>query len=329
MLIRDYLNEDEEKKMVNYKYKGADYSILYKYVLSPMAEWVLNTFIPLSLAPNVITMISFACTVIPHIIIGFYVNWGVTGYVPAWLCIITGVLKSLYSTLDNCDGKQARRTKSSSPLGTLFDHGCDAMNVTITYISVATVLQFDASATAIIGYLVGIAPFCTALWEQFFLDGLYLPIINGASEGSYLVVFLFIFSGIKGVSFWKEESLIPSVRNNQIILFGCVLLAILSVSSNFQNVYKKLKKDFNKTYIYLAPAALIIVTYGLLLLQDEELLKHYRLMTYMIGLNVTKYTLHLQLDHITQRKEPSVFRKSTIAILTTMFVNHFVRVLPR
>lgn len=27
---------------------------------------------------------------------------------------------------DNLDGKQARRTKTSSPLGLLFDHGCDA-----------------------------------------------------------------------------------------------------------------------------------------------------------------------------------------------------------
>ncbi len=31
-----------------------------------------------------------------------------------------------YQTLDAIDGKQARRTGSSSPLGQLFDHGCDA-----------------------------------------------------------------------------------------------------------------------------------------------------------------------------------------------------------
>jgi len=29
----------------------------------------------------------------------------------------------LYSTFDNVDGRQARRTKSSSALGELFDHG--------------------------------------------------------------------------------------------------------------------------------------------------------------------------------------------------------------
>jgi ethanolaminephosphotransferase len=32
-----------------------------------------------------------------------------------------------YTNLDCIDGKQARRTGSSSPLGQLFDHGCDAI----------------------------------------------------------------------------------------------------------------------------------------------------------------------------------------------------------
>ena len=36
------------------------------------------------------------------------------------------VLLFLSHTLDGIDGKQARRTGTSSPLGELFDHGCDA-----------------------------------------------------------------------------------------------------------------------------------------------------------------------------------------------------------
>ena len=35
----------------------------------------------------------------------------------------------IYQTFDACDGKQARRTGSSSPLGQLFDHGCDAFQL--------------------------------------------------------------------------------------------------------------------------------------------------------------------------------------------------------
>lgn len=38
---------------------------------------------------------------------------------------------STYLNLDAIDGKQARRTGTSSPLGELFDHGCDAVNLLV------------------------------------------------------------------------------------------------------------------------------------------------------------------------------------------------------
>jgi phosphatidylglycerophosphate synthase len=44
-----------------------------------------------------------------------------------------------YQTLDNMDGKQARRTGSSSSLGMIFDHGCDSINATIITIVMASV----------------------------------------------------------------------------------------------------------------------------------------------------------------------------------------------
>jgi phosphatidylglycerophosphate synthase len=34
----------------------------------------------------------------------------------------------VYQSLDAIDGKQARRTGTSSPLGELFDHGCDSVS---------------------------------------------------------------------------------------------------------------------------------------------------------------------------------------------------------
>ena len=41
------------------------------------------------------------------------------------------VAAALAHPADNIDGKQARRTKSSSALGELFDHGCDSLFVTV------------------------------------------------------------------------------------------------------------------------------------------------------------------------------------------------------
>jgi len=43
--------------------------------------------------------------------------------VPRWTYLGFGIGIFVYQTLDAIDGKQARRTGSSSPLGQLFDHG--------------------------------------------------------------------------------------------------------------------------------------------------------------------------------------------------------------
>ena len=48
------------------------------------------------------------------------------GHVDGWACVMCGVAFFIYNVLDNCDGKQARRTGSGSPMGMLFDHGIDA-----------------------------------------------------------------------------------------------------------------------------------------------------------------------------------------------------------
>lgn len=45
------------------------------------------------------------------------------GNAPAWVYFLNGLAVLLYLHLDCLDGKQARRTHSSSPLGQLFDHG--------------------------------------------------------------------------------------------------------------------------------------------------------------------------------------------------------------
>ena len=58
--------------------------------------------------------------------------------VPGWALLLCGLGLFVYQTLDAVDGKQARRTGSSSPLGELFDHGCDAMSIGRYNFSVST-----------------------------------------------------------------------------------------------------------------------------------------------------------------------------------------------
>lgn len=50
-------------------------------------------------------------------------DFSLTHDVPSWTYFFAAVCIFIYQTLDACDGKQARKTGSSSPLGQLVDHG--------------------------------------------------------------------------------------------------------------------------------------------------------------------------------------------------------------
>lgn len=92
------------------------------------------------MAPNLLTIIGFVHLVVPVIAIMYFDN-SLTGIVPNELFYILGVGQFIYQTLDAVDGKQARKTKSSSPLGQLFDHGCDAFGTTFVFYSVIQCLR--------------------------------------------------------------------------------------------------------------------------------------------------------------------------------------------
>ncbi|TMW46025.1 hypothetical protein DOY81_008895 [Sarcophaga bullata] len=54
---------------------------------------------------------------------------------PRWTCLLCAFGLFVYQSLDSIDGKQARRTNTSSPLGELFDHGCDSISTVFVALS--------------------------------------------------------------------------------------------------------------------------------------------------------------------------------------------------
>lgn len=90
-----------------------------------------------------------------------------------------------WQTLDALDGKQARRTGSSSPLGQLFDHGvrarcvrgagrgprglragCDAIATVLSSIMLSVCLRLGSSWLSVILLLGLMLPFFFANWEE-------------------------------------------------------------------------------------------------------------------------------------------------------------------
>lgn len=111
--------------MKQYKYAGGDTGILYRFFYNPVALKLVS-YLPETIAPNLITLIGFLFTVGPFVLLFTVYGAHFYGVAPAWWCYFEALAYLIYRMLDEMDGKQARRTGNSSPVGLLFDHGCDS-----------------------------------------------------------------------------------------------------------------------------------------------------------------------------------------------------------
>ncbi|CAA7390924.1 unnamed protein product [Spirodela intermedia] len=241
-----YIGGHGVETLHKYKYSGVDNSLVAKYILQPFWTRCVTLF-PLWMPPNMITLMGFL----------FLVTSAVLGYIysprldtapPRWVHLAHGLLLFLYQTFDAVDGKQARRTNSSSPLGELFDHGCDAL-----------ACAFEALAfgsTAMCGtrtfwfWVISAIPFYFATWEHFFTNTLILPIINGPTEGLMLIYLSHFFTFFVGAEWWAQDfrksvrflGWIPlnyEIPLYELVLFLMIVIAVLpTIWSNISNVYK-------------------------------------------------------------------------------------------
>lgn len=116
----------------------------------------------------------------------------------------------LYSTFDNVDGKQARRTGTSSPLGELFDHGCDALNTSFAALLQAAALGMGHSTPSVMLYGIAMFGFYLSTAEEYHTGTLYLGYVNAPTEGVLVSCFVFCLSGYYGKFGW-ESSCVKSV----------------------------------------------------------------------------------------------------------------------
>jgi ethanolaminephosphotransferase len=110
----------------------------------------------------------------------------------------------MYQTMDNIDGKQARRTGTSSGLGELFDHGIDSLNCTLASLLETAAMGLGSSKSGVFTALCPCLPMFFSTWETYHSHTLYLGIINGPTEGLLIACSIMAISGLYGPGIWTE-----------------------------------------------------------------------------------------------------------------------------
>lgn len=241
-----YLTPEELRGFDKYKYKSEDTSPVSNYITHPFWNFIVE-FFPRWLAPNVLTFSGWSLLFMVYVVTSYYdphftasVGDDNSKRLPSFWWLIFAVATFLAHTFDGCDGKQARRTNSSSPLGELFDHGLDSSAAFLIPISAfslfghgpesATVWQlYHIVLSCLLGFIV-------AHWEKYNTGSLFLPWTYDASQLVTVIVYLFTF--YYGVDMWKIQ-LIPGFNACDIFRWSAHITSIfLTVGMASYNMYQ-------------------------------------------------------------------------------------------
>ena len=251
----------------SYRYKGVDKSPISKYILTPYWNWAV-TLLPIWMAPNLVTLLGFMFMIAAYFVVITLIPDLKTEIHPAFYFFFAACFW-IYSTMDNIDGKQARRTNSSSPLGELFDHGCDALNCPIGSFIHIDSMGLGYSWRSLLVLSLSCWAFYLPTWEEYHTGVLYLGYVNGPTEGLLTVITTIIISGVFGPSIWfKElEILSKSVYLIDLVTIGFVaLFALYYVPSCLWTVYCECRKkgiSFGEAILQLFPMTIGTLAVGL------------------------------------------------------------------
>ncbi|EMC95477.1 hypothetical protein BAUCODRAFT_123912 [Baudoinia panamericana UAMH 10762] len=198
----DPLSEEALQHFKTYKYSSVDKSPLSYYVLRHYWNACVE-FLPLWLAPNMVTLIGLVC-VVANVALLAIMDPDLQGPKYSWVYYSYAIGVWAYSTLDNIDGKQARRTGTSSGLGELFDHGIDSLNCTLASLLETSAMGLGPTKLGTLTALIPALAMFFSTWETYHTHTLYLGYFNGPTEGLAIAALIMAVSGYFGPQIWHQ-----------------------------------------------------------------------------------------------------------------------------
>lgn len=297
------------KPLLSYSYKSVDLSPISRYILRPYWEWVTVNLIPLWMAPNLITLIG-TLFIFASFISAVYFSPELDEPVPKALNFVLAACLWIYSTMDNVDGKQARRTRSSSPLGELFDHGCDSLVTGMGCVMQLASLGLARSPFGMLAVFLAFWSFYLPTWEEYHTGVLYLGYINGPTEGILAFCVMYGLTGIYGPDLWKTILVADWTIEQVLGALFAVSFVLFALPSSLLNVYKSCRakrESFISALFTLAPFTSLSMCVGLLIFkQDLTNTEHFALFMGLLTVLFGRLATSVIYAHLLNQPYPSL-----------------------
>ncbi|XP_044737350.1 cholinephosphotransferase 1 isoform X6 [Chrysoperla carnea] len=190
------------KRLADHKYSCNSHSLLDP-LLQPWWCWLLSK-LPLWLAPNLITIIGLIINIATTLLLVWF-SPDARIEPPRWGCALCALGLFIYQSLDAIDGKQARRTGTSSPLGELFDHGCDSLSTIFVAISACISVQLGYHPTwMFFQCFSALTLFYCAHWQAYVSGSLRFGRVD-VTEAQFTIIAIQLISAFCGPSIWTTK----------------------------------------------------------------------------------------------------------------------------
>lgn len=197
-----FLSPHQLKRLDYYKYKSVG-STLLDYVLQPYWNWLV-TQMPMWLAPNLITFIGLILNLTTGVIL-ILNNPDLHSDCPRWPYALFALGLFVYTSLDAIDGKQARRTNSSTPLGELFDHGCDSISCVFLILVALSAFQLGDHQWLSFWHMFMVPLVFYSYHWRTYVNGTFTFNLLDVTESQFAVIFACIFRAILGNGMYRIE----------------------------------------------------------------------------------------------------------------------------
>ncbi|XP_054088975.1 cholinephosphotransferase 1 isoform X4 [Zeugodacus cucurbitae] len=226
------LSAQQLKRLSEHKYSCTSSSLLDPW-LQPWWNWLVS-MTPLWLAPNLITIIGLIVNIVTTLILVSYSPDGKSAP-PGWASLLCAFGLFVYQSLDSIDGKQARRTNTSSPLGELFDHGCDSISTVFVALSACISCQLGQYPNWLFFQcFCAIGLFYCAHWQTYVSGTLRFGKID-VTEAQFTIMAIHIISAVFGADVWQARG--TSVLSPSIPLTMVILPALIIAQKSPQNIF--------------------------------------------------------------------------------------------
>ncbi|XP_064011533.1 cholinephosphotransferase 1 isoform X2 [Pogoniulus pusillus] len=228
------LSPAQLKRLEQHRYSAAGRSLLEPW-LQPYWAWLVEQ-VPLGLAPNAITLSGLllnCLTALPLIAC----CPSATEQAPFWAYILGALGLFIYQSLDAIDGKQARRTNSSSPLGELFDHGCDSISTVFVVLGSCIAIRLGTNPDWLFFCcFVGLFMFYSAHWQTYVSGILRFGKID-VTEVQIAITMLLLISAYGGTAVWDYKVPLVGLELKFLAVFGILCGTALSFFNYFRVIF--------------------------------------------------------------------------------------------